>query len=315
MNNSNVNPGGSSFRYSSFVYCSIMGTISPIIVVGNVFTIVIFSTRKSGSNRAHILLISLAVADILVGAISVPLFIYLMGSQQKWWGSKGSRIINLIYGANDILAGFASIFCLVCIALERLYAIKWPMKHRLTTKRAYYYCLALIWFTSGLIAALRFVVKFLTLAYIIVISFGLSFLLIFTAYITLWYSVKNRKVDSAKRQRETKTDRKLAKTLILVTLVFVLTWVPFQVVLAVFYYFCLPSCYPLSLTAFYATKILHYANSMANPTLYVFRIKVFRDSIIDSFKCKRCKTETHIANSTLHTAAQSNLALEYDTKL
>ena len=109
--------------------------------------------------------------------------------------------------------------------------------------------------------------------------FSLSLLLIFTAYIKLWCIVKTRKVDSTQRQIETRRDRKLAKTLLLVTIIFVFSWVHFQLILAIFYHFCSTSCYPLPYSVFYVTKILHYANSLVNPILYVFRMKEFRASV------------------------------------
>ena len=122
-------------------------------------------------------------------------------------------------------------------------------------------------------------------AYIFVISFSLSLLLIFTAYIKLWHIVKTRKFGVA--QMKTRQDKKLAKTLLFVILVFVFTWVPFNIISAIFYFFCAANCYPLPDNVFYVTKILHYANSMVNPILYVFRMKEFRTSVKNMLQCKR----------------------------
>ena len=286
MNNSTAVVRDHSAKNLQIVYCCILGTFAPGIVVGNLLTIVTFSKKNTASKYAYILLMNLAIADILVGAISIPLFIYFVGSLNRWWGS-GPRILDIIYDGNDILSGLASVFCLVCISLERLYAIGWPLNHRMTARRAYYSCVCLVWIISGLVVVLRFIVSFHTLAYIIVISFSLSLLLIFTAYIKLWCIVKTRKVDLAQRQIETRRDRKLAKTLLLVTIIFVFSWVPFQLILAIFYYFCSTSCYPLPYSVFYVTKILHYANSLVNPILYVFRMKEFRASVKEMLHCKK----------------------------
>ena len=286
MNNSTTIVGERFQEHLQIFYCCILGVLAPGIVIVNLLTIITFSKRNMASKHAYILLINLAIADILVGAISIPLFIYIVGSLNRWWSS-GPRVVSRFYGANDILSGLASIFCLVCLSLERLYAIGWPINHRLTTERAYCSCVCSIWVISGLVAILRFIVNFVTLAYIIVFSFLLSLLLIFTAYIKLWHIVKTRKVGTAQRQLETKQERKLTKTLLFVTLAFVFTWVPFQVILAIFYYFCAPTCYPLPYSVFYVTKILHYVNSMINPILYVFRMKEFRTSVKNMLQCKR----------------------------
>ena len=50
------------------------GLVALLIVVGNSLAIWIFLKQKF-RKRAHFLLISLAVADLLVGLLSVPLFI------------------------------------------------------------------------------------------------------------------------------------------------------------------------------------------------------------------------------------------------
>ena len=267
-------------------YCCILGVLAPGIVIGNLLAIITFSRKNIASKHAYILLMNLAIADILVGAISIPMFIYIVGYLNRWWSS-GPRVINEIYETNDILSGLASIFCLVCISLERLYAIGWPMNHRLATKRAYCSCVCSVWIMSGLVAALRFIIDFFTLAYFIVITFSLSLLLIFAAYIKLWHIVKTRKFGTAQRQSEARRDRKLAKTLLIVTLAFAFSWVPFQIIVAIFYYFCAPTCFPLPYSVFYITKILHYANSLVNPILYVFRMKEFRTSVKNMLQCKQ----------------------------
>ena len=168
MNNSTAVVRDHSAKNLQIVYCCILGAFAPGIVVGNLLTIVTFSKKNTASKYAYILLMNIAIADILVGAISIPLFIYFVGSLNRWWGS-GTRILDIIYDGNDILSGLTSIFCLVCISLERLYAIGWPLNHRMTARQAYYSCVCLVWIISGLVVILRFIVSFHTLAYIIVI--------------------------------------------------------------------------------------------------------------------------------------------------
>ena len=51
------------------------GLLAILIVVGNSLTIWIFLKQKF-RKRSHFLLISLAVADLLVGLLTVPLFLH-----------------------------------------------------------------------------------------------------------------------------------------------------------------------------------------------------------------------------------------------
>ena len=104
MNNSTAVVRDHSAKNLQIVYCCILGAFAPGIVVGNLLTIVTFSKKNTASKYAYILLMNIAIADILVGAISIPLFIYFVGSLNSWWGS-GTRIFDIIYDGNDILSG------------------------------------------------------------------------------------------------------------------------------------------------------------------------------------------------------------------
>ena len=55
-------------------WCLCFGLLATLIVVGNLLIIWIFRKRRL-RKRAHFVLISLTVADFLVGLVSVPLYI------------------------------------------------------------------------------------------------------------------------------------------------------------------------------------------------------------------------------------------------
>ena len=76
MNNSTTVTRDRRQEYLQISYCCILGVLASGIVTGNLLTIVTFSKKNTASKHAHIFLTNLAIADILVGAISIPILIF-----------------------------------------------------------------------------------------------------------------------------------------------------------------------------------------------------------------------------------------------
>ena len=64
------------FSQWNIVWALSFGVMAAAVVFGNIVTIKIFLNRQL-RKRAHFLLISLAVADLLVGLLSIPLYMTL----------------------------------------------------------------------------------------------------------------------------------------------------------------------------------------------------------------------------------------------
>ena len=106
--------------------------LSVMIVFGNSLVIGAFRVNRRLRTKTNLLLISLAIADLLIGTISLPLWVY----------------INLVpiyqgplyefYLKFDIVCGVSSILNLSAISLERCYALLHPIKHRNIRKRKFF---------------------------------------------------------------------------------------------------------------------------------------------------------------------------------
>ena len=118
------------------------GLLGMLIVLGNVLTIWIFLKQRL-RKRAHFLLISLAVADLLVGVLTVPLYIAL--STLLYSGRPHGYRLWPVYEFTDILTGLTSIYTLAVISLERMYAIGWPLRRRTLNFRVYIFAIAIPW--------------------------------------------------------------------------------------------------------------------------------------------------------------------------
>ena len=103
------------------------GILAVLIVFANSLMIGAFHVNRRLRTRTNLLLMSLAVADILIGTISVPLLVYTFITD------KGP--IYKVYLMFDVIFGVSSILNMTAVSLERYYALRRPIKHRNIRKR------------------------------------------------------------------------------------------------------------------------------------------------------------------------------------
>ena len=89
-----------------------------IIVVGNAISTSILLSKRF-RKRPHYLLTSLAIADLVVGLLAVPLYIIVADPEQK-------ILPGVRYDCVDMFTGKSSMFTLAVVSLERLHAIAQP---------------------------------------------------------------------------------------------------------------------------------------------------------------------------------------------
>ena len=117
-----------------------------IICVGNAFVIFVFWTQFTGSRRrASYLLINLAVADFLIGVAKIPAFITnsIPSLMRKERSGLGGYIAAFV-----VLFSTASVVSLAAVSVERTAAVLWPLVHRTSGDRVYFYCIVFIWMTA-----------------------------------------------------------------------------------------------------------------------------------------------------------------------
>lgn len=105
------------------------GILAVMIVFGNSLVIGAFRVNRRLRTTTNLLLMSLAIADILIGTISVPLWVYISIT----YTFKGP--LYEFYNIFDVICGVSSILNLTAISLERCYALLQPIKHRNIRKR------------------------------------------------------------------------------------------------------------------------------------------------------------------------------------
>lgn len=250
------------------------GLVAFAIVAGNILTIVaFFGSKKLLQMRASYFLLNLAAADLLVGAITVPMYIALLSHHLE------NVTYQSIYTAVDIASGFASVFTLTAIALERLYAFCRPLRHRhVLTDAKCLLIIGIVWIFSFIITTLHLLYKYHVISfdvffYVMMSSLSACLFFMSVSYLGIWIRVK---FYFGSQNRASGNDKKIARMLLTITLTFVVTWLPFHLLNIINYFcsFCLVSKLPHN--ALFFCKLMHYANSFLNPVIYSFQMPDFR---------------------------------------
>ncbi len=268
------------FNSWNIVWSLCFGLLATLIVVGNVLTIWIFLKQRL-RKRAHFLLISLAVTDLLVELLSLPLFIALSTILTS---GRPYLLMWSVYQFTDILTGITSIYTLAVISLERMYAIGWPLRHRTLNFRVYVLAIVIPWMMAAVLISLRVMRNFTVFAfesfmYPLILFQGTPLLVICVAYCVIW---RKQKSPTLGNQNHVAREARLAKTLFLILGASLLTWLPFQI-LNILTYFTPTWYFPYFVI--YIIKFLQFSNSLVNVIIYPFRISEFKNALLQMFHC------------------------------
>ena len=253
-----------------------------IIIVGNIFTIFVFWKNRNRPKRTFFLLINLAVADLFVGfteIISLGAFNIPGHFQETNFNSAHN---TNIWTAFEISFSYASVFFLALISLERACALIWPLRHRVASTKFYIYGAFFAWLAAILAGTLTLLALYDILDYTYwIISVGcakvLCLVTICASYLVIRTRLKCRvpPIDCAhNRQNEAQQNAKLSRILFIMITASLLFWIPS---LAVYFTNVVCSkCVPL--LVFQIFNLFRLANSLVNPTIYSFRIPMFRET-------------------------------------
>ena len=129
------------------------------IVTGNLVTIVFFALGKFlRKRRSLFLVINMVFTDVMLGALSVPLFVHLKVGFQLWSITQEVGVVlDFFYLHFDIIFLQASLISSVFISCERFYNVYRPLKHRTLSTRAYAIVISVIWTLAIVASAMYFI--------------------------------------------------------------------------------------------------------------------------------------------------------------
>ena len=128
----------------------LLGLFAVVTILGNLLVIAAVARERFLRSVTNYFIVSLATADLVIGAVVMPFSITLEMTSHVW--PFGSDWCDLWHSA-DVLASTASILNLSVIALDRYWAITDPITYptRMSTARAVWLIVA-VWFCSAAIS-------------------------------------------------------------------------------------------------------------------------------------------------------------------
>ena len=259
------------------------------IVTLNVITIIVFIKNRNLQKRSTYLVINLAVADMLVGGIATHEIFFLVGADCNVW--KYNSIENWADYVLFILICFlvlSSLTNIAAISVERLHATLRPFRHRLIKKWVYALIIVVVWTTAGLVSiVLTVLFKFegSSYFYYLLMSFqAICLFVICISYATI--IIKVRCGAHPQHHGAASRERKLTMTLLIVTVVSLLLYLPDMI------YHLLDSTTDIISAMSKASSarlhdilnVLHYGNSLVNPILYAIRMPEYRSAVLALFR-------------------------------
>ena len=273
----------------------------------NTFTLAIYTRTRHLRKRSTFLIINLTVTDLLVGAV-VGLLPILEPDNHKRDQEQAFSWQSFVYFTLTHLSPVTSLANISLISLERLHATLFPFRHCLVGKRVYLTIILCSWSfaltlssVSALLylrASLAFLYVFAPYTFLIVVILTLSNAIIIS-------TVKNNPL-SPNAGPALSTERKLTVTLLIVTVVSILTILPWVIWTVILHYITIRS--KLCPAAFYRINksffALYLFNSIVNPLIYAVRMQEFRKAATKLF-CTKTPGLAAVQPLTLHVRTQA----------
>ena len=262
------------------------------IVTLNLCTIIVFIRNRNLRKRSTYLVINLAVIDMVVGGVAVCILFYLPGRGCNLWKWHSVEVGAFIF-IHVLTALFisGSLTNITIIALERVHATFRPLKHRMLKKWVYRLIIAVVWVTSGLgsiayIFLLHFEGKRDYGVYLYLTYFPICLVIICVSYTSI--VIKVRCGAQPQHHGAASRERKLTMTLLIVTIVSLLLYLPYVVLwltVVISKYDIFWSLSPsIRFHLDYALTVLFFANSLVNPILYAVRMPEYRSAFLALFR-------------------------------
>ena len=252
---------------------------SVAIVTLNLCTIIVFMRNRNLRKRSTYLVINLAVIDMFVGGVVVYNLLYVPGVYCKLWHSIEDGTFNFIQVLT--LLPYVSLTNITSIALERVLATFLPFRHRVLKRWVYGLIIAVVWVTSGLASVAYFTLLYLFEDIQYAFYSDLTFLSICLFIVCVCYTSIVLKVRSGAQPQHhgaASRERKLTMTLLIVTVVSLLFYLPYVVFFFVYFITKSDLSWSVRIHVNYALMFFFYANSLVNPILYAIRMPEYKSA-------------------------------------
>ena len=286
-----------------------------MITAGNIMIIaaIVINPLKRLHSTFNYFVVNLAVADLIVGTISMPIGIYL--HIQEYLKNKSAfSLMKKYFHCTLFVSLTASLLFRVILSIDRYIAIKFPLKYRNN----------LTWTTFGLISLVIWVVSLSVILIYSKTSYFIFLMVYFnsaviisaftllTTYINVYkilrvHTQQTEEIAEATAAETTISEVKrilqpkgVTRVLLWILLLFLVCYIP-GAIIAYALKFCTGSC---SCTSIHVMRdVMFYlltVNSCMNPFVYAFKNKNCRDALIALWTRSRKKMYTQTAIRNIH---------------
>ncbi|XP_015268859.1 PREDICTED: adenosine receptor A3 [Gekko japonicus] len=275
------------------VYIAIEALIAVMATLGNALVIWVVRLIPASQNTTFYFITSLALADIAVGILVIPLAIVVsVGITMHFYAC-------LLVCSLLMVFSHASILSLMAIAIDRYLRVKFPTQYRIiVTRRRIWIALGTCWFISLLVGLMPmfgwnqrnpqnpsylecYYQNVMDINYVVYFSF-FSWILVPLLIMCILYARVFHIIQTKLKQNATsikgsgifyRREFRTAKSLALVLFLFIMCWLPLCILNSVSH-FCQTCKMPQALL--YVAILLSHTNSALNPIVYALRINKFR---------------------------------------
>ncbi|XP_030077497.1 adenosine receptor A3 [Microcaecilia unicolor] len=319
------------------IYITMELIIAVCSIIGNILVIWAVKLNPGLQNTTCYFMVSLALADIAVGVLVVPLSIVLsLEVEAPFYSCLFMCCLQVVFTT-------ASILSLLAIAIDRYLRIKISTKYRIIiTARRICLALAISWVTSVLVGMVPMLgwnrktehdeghlttlkcgfISVMRMDYMVFFSFFgwvlLPLLIMLVLYIEIFYKIRKLVKKNAIKLRKRRAEGifygkeyKTAKSLALVLFLFALCWIPLS------FMNCLDYFYPPVVQmhffrpVMYFTILLSHSNSAMNPVVYAFKIRKFKETYIHILRAYVLHRSSHSVSSSSEDSLDQSDSFEY----
>ena len=260
--------------------------VTVAIVTVNLLSIILFIKNSNLRTRGMYLVINLTVVDILVGGLSTINLLLII----THIGCK--TVIVRLSGEGNMITWFifywfplTSLTNITVISLERMHATFRPFRHRVIKKWVYGVTICVVWVLAGMISTGIMLLSFFGKKWSQHQYLWQSYCLLCLFVICACYASIIVKICCGARPQHhgaARRQRKLTVTLLIMTIVSLLLWIPYAI--ATFVFHTTDSIRSLSFTKGMRLNLslllLFYTNSFVDPVVYTRRMPEYRKALL-----------------------------------
>ena len=294
----NVTAGDVSETIALWIVVGLVSLASPTIVILNALVIMALRLRKELRRLSNVLLLGIAISDLLIGAVCMPLTAIVDSFVAQETLPENVCLLHLVTIIFMYILFWSSVLHLTLIAWERYVAIQKWREYKIILTKSRLNKLAIIAWVSATFMVLPDIIlltvvnaddrlDFAEAWFIVNAILAVCVLaLIVYFYVMVYLGIRKRKLSEIRQVTSlisAKLEKKVAKMTALVTAVLIFSFLPVIVVVV------LGGVIPVlrKRWAYRLAEILMQFNSIANPLIYCYRDRRFKNAVLELLRVRK----------------------------